>query len=139
MVEERLAGDEGRAVPPVTAVRGGERASSRVRWRRDGDTCTVEAAGPWGAAAATASDAFGALADVRRKLEAQGWLLAVAGARRDAYPSGMLREQGGGQVYLLVPGRPAEQRLDTFADAPPEAVTTVDQQREAYEEWWKSV
>lgn len=123
----------------VTAVRGGERARSRLRWRQDGDTFAVEATGPWGTVAGSADDAFGALAAARQQLEAQGWLLAVAGARRDAYPSGMLREQGGGQVYLLVPGRPAEQRLETFSDAPPEAVTTVDQQREAYEEWWKSV
>lgn len=123
----------------VTAVRGRERARGRLRWRRDGDAYVVEADGPWGVVAATANDAFGGLADVRRTLEAQGWLLAVAGARRDAYPSGMLRERGGEQVYLLVRGRPAEQRLDTFSDAPPEAVTTVDEQREAYEEWWKSV
>jgi hypothetical protein len=123
----------------VTAVRGGERARSRLRWRRDGDTFVVEADGPWGVVAATASDAFAGLAEVRRKLEAVGWLLAVAGARRDAYPSGMLRERGGEQVYLLVPGQPAEQRLDTFSDAPPEAVTTVDEQRAGYEEWWKSV
>jgi hypothetical protein len=123
----------------VTAVRGGERARSRLRWRRDGDTYVVEADGPWGAVAATASDAFAGLAEVRRKLEAEGWLLAVAGARRDAYPSGMLRERGGEQVYLLVPGQPAEQRLDTFSDAPPEAVTTVDEQKAGYEEWWKSV
>lgn len=123
----------------VTAVRGGERARSRLRWRLDGDTVAVEAEGPWGVVSATAGDAFGALAEVRRALEADGWLLAVAGARRDAYPSGMLRERGGEQVYLLVRGRPAEQRLDTFSDAPPESVATVDEQRTAYEEWWKSI
>jgi len=123
----------------VTAVRGGERALGRVRWGRDGEAFAVAAEGPWGTVAATADDAFGALAEVRRRLESDGWLLAVAGARRDAYPSGMLRDRGGEQVYLLVRGQPAEQRLDTFSDAPPEAVTTVDEQREAYEEWWKSV
>jgi len=123
----------------VTALRDGGRARSRLRWRRDGEAVVVEASGPWGLVTASAEDAFAALAAVRRRLEPDGWLLAVAGARRDAYPSGMLRELGGEQVYLLVPGKPAEQRLDTFSDAPPEAVTTVDEQREAYEAWWKSV
>jgi hypothetical protein len=123
----------------VTAVRRGERARCRLRWSQDGDAFTVEAGGPWGVVMATADDAFGALAEVRRRLEAEGWLLAVAGARRDAYPSGMLREMGGEEVYLLVRGQPADRRLGTFSDAPPDAVTTVDEQREAYEEWWKSV
>ena len=134
MILEAMSGER-----DVAAVRGREQARSRLRWRRDGDTFAVEAEGPWGAVSGTASDAFGALAEVRRTLEADGWLLAVAGARRDAYPSGMLRERGGEQVYLLVPGRPADQRLDTFSDAPPESVTTVDEQRTAYEEWWKSI
>jgi hypothetical protein len=123
----------------VTALRAGERARSRLQWRRDGDFFVIEARGPWGLVTATAEDAFAALAAVRRQLEPNGWLLAVAGARRDAYPSGMLRELGGEQVYVLVHGQPAQQRLDTFSDAPPDAVTTVDEQREAYEAWWKSV
>jgi hypothetical protein len=124
----------------VLAVRDDERARSHVRWWPQDEGYRVEAEGPWGTVSATASDAFAALAEVRRDLEEQGWRLAVAGARRDTYPSGMARDMGGGlKVYVMVDGRPAVELVDTFADAPPGLLATVGEQRANFEAWIRSV
>lgn len=124
----------------VLAVRHDERARVHVRWWPQDDGYAVEAEGPWGKVSAAAADAFAALAGVRRDLEAQGWRLAVAGARRDTYPSGMARDMGGGlKVYVMVEGKPAVELVDTFADAPPELLATVAEQEAAFGAWWRSV
>ena len=53
---------------------------------------------------ATAPDMFEALVRLRRQLEPDGLTVAVQGARRDTYPSGMARDMGGGmRVYVLRP------------------------------------
>jgi phage tail tape-measure protein len=65
-------------------------------------------------------------------------VVAVQGARRDTYPSGMARDMGGGmQVYVTRPGRHArrEDSVKTLDDAPPDQIATVDQQREFAEAW----
>lgn len=131
----------GRSERVVVAVRDGERASSRLRWWTTEDhEYVVEAGGPWGDVTARATDAFEALVRVRRSLDEQGWRLAVAGARRDTYPSAMARDMGGGlKVYVMVEGRPATELVDTFADAPPDLLATVAEQRAAFEAWVRSV
>jgi hypothetical protein len=59
-------------------------------------TCPYTATGP---------DMFEALVRLRRQLEPDGLMVAVQSSRRDAYPSGVARDMGGGmQVYILRPG-----------------------------------
>jgi hypothetical protein len=124
----------------VIAMFGRRRARCHLQWWKDGQNHIVQASGPWGIIAAKAPDAFSALGDIRQRLEVEGWLLAVAGARRDTFPSGMARDQGGGlRVYVLKQGQPAVELVDTFADAPLELVATVAEQEVAYEDWCKSV
>jgi hypothetical protein len=86
---------------------------------------------------ATAPDMFEALVRLRRQLEPDGLAVAVQGARRDTYPSGMARDMGGGmQVYVLRPGEASRQDLvKTLDDAPPGQITTVGEQRAFAEAW----
>jgi hypothetical protein len=87
---------------------------------------------------ATAPDVFEALVRLRRQLEPDGLLVAVQGSRRDTYPSGMAREMGGGMlVYVMRPGLRArpEDLVETFDDAPPDQIATVDEQRAFAEAW----
>ena len=81
---------------------------------------------------------FEALVRLRRQLEPDGLMVAVQGARRDTYPSGMARDTGGGMlVFLMRSGRRGGQEalVGTLDDAPPEQIATVDQQREFAEAW----
>ncbi|MFD1146721.1 hypothetical protein [Saccharothrix hoggarensis] len=88
---------------------------------------------------ATAPDAFEALVRLRRQVEPHGWAVAVQGARRDAWPSGMARDMGGGlRVYVMRPGRAVtteDDLVDTFADAPVDLLGTIAEQ-EAYRDAW---
>ncbi|MGF1426623.1 hypothetical protein [Kitasatospora sp. LaBMicrA B282] len=100
---------------------------------------TVRAQGPWGAVEGTGGDAFGALLAVRRQVEPLGWLLALAGARRDVWPSGMLRQSGGEEGYLLLPHDAAGDSplVPILDDAPLDLVVTVAEQEAAYDRWWE--
>lgn len=83
---------------------------------------------------------FEALVRLRRQLEPDGLIVAVQGARRDTYPSGMARDMGGGmQVYVMRPGLGArlEDLVKTLDDAPPDQMATVDEQR-AFAEAWRA-
>lgn len=66
------------------------------------------------------SNLFAALSAFRRVLEQQGYLVLCNGARRDAYPSRMALQMGGGlKVYLLKAGEPArrEDLVDIWGSA----------------------
>src|SRR5579859_6928609 len=94
-------------------------------------TCPYTATGP---------DMFEALVRLRRQLEPDGLMVAVQGSRRDTYPSGMARAMGGGmQVYIMRPGLRGrrEDLVRTLDDAPPDRITTVDEQR-AFAEAWRA-
>lgn len=123
----------------VLALRGEERVPCGLSWRRFRDrTYTIELDGPSGLLTGSGSDLFRALQEVRLALEPQGWLIAVQGARKDAYASGMLRDMVGAQrVYVVEPGRRAEREhlVDIFAEADPDALATVEQQHNYYREW----
>jgi hypothetical protein len=124
----------------IAAVRDKAVYDAHVRVDRTGDAYTVELEGPWGVVRETGRDAFEALARARTNLELQGWWLAVQGARRDTYPSGMSREMGGGfLIYVMRNGVPATERVATFDDAPLDRLATVEEQRAAYESWRKSL
>jgi hypothetical protein len=87
---------------------------------------------------ATAPDMFEALVRLRRQLEPDGLKVAVQGARRNTYPSGMARDMGAGmRVYVMRPGHRArrEDLVDTLDDAPPDQLATVDEQRAFAEAW----
>jgi hypothetical protein len=126
---------------PVTLVGPGGRHTGRIAWSWEGDHHRVVLDGPTGRIEADGRDFFDALAAVRRQLEPHGWYIAVQGARRDTFPSGMLRDTGARRVYVLEPGRPwrREHMVRTFDDADPADLGTVAEQEEFYERWLDSV
>lgn len=88
---------------------------------------------------ATAMDMFESLVRLRCQLEPDGWMIAVQGARRDTYPSGMARDMGGGmKVYVMRPGHHAsmDDLVETLADAPVEQLGTVAEQRACRDAWF---
>ena len=90
----------------------------------------------------SASNLFDALAAFRLFLEARGYLLLCNVARKDTYISRMAKEMGGGvKVYVLHPGLQARmnEMVDALGEAPLDLVTTVAQQRTAYEQWLASL
>lgn len=123
----------------VAAFRRAETATADVAWQRVADRFEVTATGPWGTVAAAGDDAFSALVDVRQQLEDKGWFLAINGARRDTYPSGMGRAAGGLVVYELRFGERAGTTVPTFADATPSSIGTVSEQKEKFEQCWDSI
>jgi hypothetical protein len=135
MMSAANSGNSGRV---VIAFRNGEEISAELDWHYDDGKYQVAAVGPWGRITGHAADAFSALVEVRRALEIEGWRLAVAGARRDTYPSGMARSSGGFRAYEMRPGRPASSTVDIFDDAPTELIGTVDEQEENFRLWWGS-
>lgn len=88
------------------------------------------------------NDLFGALSKLRLRLEQKGYLLLCNAARKDAYPSRMAREMGGGRnIYLLRPGMQArrEDLVDIFGEASFDQVGTVAEQNAFYENWIRSL
>ncbi len=79
---------------------------------------------------AIADDAFEALCLVREQLEPHGWLIGVAGAQEDVWPSGMARDQGGGKVAYRFESPDV---VEVFEPVDPQTVTTVAQQQAAAE------
>lgn len=80
---------------------------------------------------ADGTDVVSALFTLRQALEAEGLLIAVQGARRDAQTSGMLRDMAvGAEIYLITgePGPPAT--VETLAPAEPGQAATLAHQRE---------
>jgi len=86
-------------------------------------------------------DLFDALAACRLWLAGHGAVLLVAGAARDVYPSGMMRENGGRMAYRIRHGRRAERAdvVDIFAPADPGVIATVAEQKENFEAWIRSL
>ena len=122
----------------VDGLRSGERARYVLEARRVGDQRVELAAhGPTGTHVATADDLFEALQMVRREIEPQGWRLAVNGARRDTWPSGMLRDQLGGAVVYVLPPDPRQppEKVQTLGPAEDDLLATVDEQEAAWEAW----
>jgi hypothetical protein len=132
----------------VVVLRDGQPEQARLRGWLDGydgpePTYRIELAARAGNHAcpytAVGPDMFEALAGLRRQLESDGLMVAVQGARRDTYPSGMMRDMGGGlQVYVMRPGRGPRLKdlVGTLDDAPPDQLATVDEQRALFEARW---
>jgi hypothetical protein len=132
---------------PVTLVRGDERQQAMIHWAwqgRSGPSDLYRAQLDWASEPIDvgAGDMFEALVRIREQLEPQGWFVAVQGARLDAYPSDMQREMAGGlNVYVLRMGEPVRlgDVVDTFAEADPSLLATVDAQYQHAAEWERSV
>jgi hypothetical protein len=108
---------------------------------RQGRNWSISVASPDGNSwDAQGPDLFEALRMLRRVLDPLGIRLAVNGARRDAWSSGMQRDMGEGRsVYLLTEGtsgRPPH--VSTLGPAPLPDVGTVAEQDEQYRRWLSS-
>jgi len=85
---------------------------------------------------------FAALTQLRIDAEAAGCRLLCNGARLNAYPSRMSSEMGGGRkVYVLRSGHQARRSdmVDIFEPASIEDIATVQEQREFYAAWIRSL
>lgn len=122
----------------VSLVRGVERHPALIHWRWLGPQLTLRMVWAGPELHASGADAFEALTALRAQLEPSGWFVAVQGARRDTYPSGMARDMGGGfSVYVLQIGRPVqdEDRVATFDAADPTSLGTVAEQEQHWRLW----
>lgn len=130
----------------VLVARGAERRQARLRGWLDGydgprPLYRIELFLDRDRYTATAMDMFESLVRLRRQLEPGGWAIAVQGARRDTYPSGMCRDMGGGmRIYVMRTGSKtsAADLVDTLADAELDQIVTVAEQRTRYAEWCES-
>jgi hypothetical protein len=105
-----------------------------------GDVCVVEVSvGDDIDSRGEGPDLFDALVSARRELEAQDVLIGCNGARRDVFPSAMLRQATRGRrAYVLTVPRTASRpsTVDIFAPAPDmSALATVDEQRAWFDRW----
>jgi hypothetical protein len=131
----------------VVVIRNGQYEATRLRAWLDGHdgpmpTYRIELVARTGnytcPYTSTAPDVFEALVRLRRQLEPDGLMIAVQGARRDTYPSGMARDMGAGmKVYVLHPGLRGrrEDLVETLDDALPDELGTVDEQRAFHDAW----
>ncbi|WP_307861031.1 hypothetical protein [Microbacterium sp. SD291] len=114
----------------IQVSREGIVRDATVAWRFDRTSWIVEiVSAGFGTAQARADDAFEALCLIREELEPFGWRIGVAGAQADVWPSGMARDQGGGQRAYRMTTEQVGDLVDTFEPVDPETVTTVALQR----------
>ncbi len=115
----------------IQVSRDGIAREATVTWRLISSyswSVTLHSSG-FGTAEARADDAFEALCLVREELEPFGWLIGVAGAQADVWPSGMARDQGGGLKAYRMTSEQVGDLVDTFDPVDPSTVTTVAVQR----------
>ena len=131
----------------IRANRGHLAMNGRIRFRindlsKPGDLCKVELTIDGVVASGAAPDLFEALAQARRTLEGNGITLVVNGARRDVFPSAMLRQTSHGRmayVHTVPRSKMRAVAVDIFEPAPPEAqLATVDEQRAWHDQWAQS-
>jgi hypothetical protein len=89
----------------------------------------------------TERNLFEALLAYRRVLEKNGYLVLCNGARKDAYPSRMALQAGGRKVYVFRAGKPSlsVDLVETLGAASLEQVSSIAEQRSAYEAWIASL
>jgi hypothetical protein len=109
-----------------------------LEWDGVSARLSMEAAELGPALQADGRDLFDALQQLRKQaLEPLGWVPLCNGARVDCYPSGLMRDMGGGMdVYVLSGRRWLRLRrplVGTFEPAPKESVGTVEDQDAYYE------
>jgi hypothetical protein len=79
---------------------------------------------------------FDALAEYRKSIEPSGWRLLHAAARRDCWPK---PDELAPCVQRLTPGVEQTERIDAFEPAQFADVATLDEQRDHFETWMKSL
>lgn len=125
------------------AARGAPVEPCEIEWASAAGTVAMTArSASIGVVSIEAAEVFGALIQLRLQLEKNARLLLCNAARKDAYPSRMLLEMGGGRKsYLLRQGKPAskEDLIDVFDPATYDQVGTVAEQRQGYEAWLRSL
>lgn len=97
---------------------------------------------PLGERTFTGEDLFEAMIALRRELEARGSRLLCAGARIDAFPSGMAREMSGARkIYIHRLGYPAKlsDLIDIFDPTEESTVATVEEQARFRRQWVESL
>jgi hypothetical protein len=104
---------------------------------RDGRTCLLTLTSPDRTWVGVGPDCFKALRDLRRRLDADGILLGINGARPNSWSSGMQCDMGEGRVTYLLElgsrGRPPQ--VQTLDAAPLGLVGTVLAQDEFQSKW----
>jgi hypothetical protein len=81
-------------------------------------------------------DFFDALCTIRNHLEQRGLVPLCYGASINVYPSGMGRDMGSGlKAYKMQRGKQARDLVHIFATGPDIVPSTVEEQREFFEEW----
>jgi hypothetical protein len=96
----------------------------------------------FGALLFTGENLFDVLSKLRVLIERDGYLLLCNVARKDAYPSKMMLEMGGGRkIYILRRGVQAmkEDLVDVFGAVSIDRVCTVAEQQACYESWVRSL
>ncbi|WP_206477145.1 hypothetical protein [Microbacterium sp. KRD172] len=125
----------------IQVSRDGIVRDATIMWRFDGSRSwevEIRCSG-FGTAEARADDAFEALCLVREELEPFGWRIGVAGAQADVWPSGMARDQGGGQRAYRMTAEQVGDLVDTFEPVDPASVTTVALQRAETDRMYEAI
>jgi len=89
-----------------------------------------------------ADDLFECLVEIRRETDPLGLRICCAGCKKDAYPSRMNREMGGGsKVQIRTLGRPTqrEDQIGIFEAVNLSEVGTVEEQEAYYRIWLASL
>jgi hypothetical protein len=141
-------------VVPVRVIgAGGSEYTWQLSYEQFSAGCriTLAAAGDNQSWSALGQDLFEAFCALRVQLEALGVRICVNGARVDAYPSGMSRDMGGGQMLHVLRQRNRLERLlrmsahktsglvDIFGPALCEIIGSVEEQRTFYDSWLRDV
>ncbi|MGW3915021.1 hypothetical protein ACWEBX_26350 [Streptomyces sp. NPDC005070] len=125
-------------VPLCRADGGDSPADARLSWTLTETATLLVSIDGLGELSSSESDLFECLVSVRRRLEPLGIRICCNGARRDAYPSRMNRDMGGGlKVQVRRMGRPTTLNdvKDTFAPADASDIGTVEEQETYYGDW----
>lgn len=127
----------------VPVLRGDRRVMCGMVWRyHPDDSYSIELDSPIGLLTGAGSDRMKALRVIREQLEPHGWLIAVQGARVDAYASGAISQQGGASaIYLVKDGQEVKrrERVPIFDEAPADRLGTLAEQAEHYRRWRASL
>ncbi len=85
-------------------------------------------------------DFFECLTDLRRIAEKEGGVVLCQGARRDVFPSQMMKSSGCATAYVLRLGEQASSKdvVRIFEAVPADTVVSVDEQFAYYRRWQDS-
>jgi hypothetical protein len=126
----------------VIASLGGAEESCEIEFVRDASIRLTVKSRHFGTMSFVDDNLFDALSKFRLRIEQDGYLLLCNAARKDAYPSRMTLEMGGGRkIYLLNPGSQTrrEDLVDVLGVASIDQVCTVEGQRIGYKNWLRSL